>query len=102
MVKKNIKSESQQKRVPVVLFLGVLFVLINMFYSVYSSTKIKDIKRRITMAQKKMDVIISYHNILLVKRQRLDSSDRIVRLGKNKLNLSTNTLDQTFFMDENN
>lgn len=102
MVKKNIKSESQQKRVPVVLFLGVLFVLINMFYSVYSSTKIKDIKRRITMAQKKMDVIISYHNILLVKRQRLDSSDRIVRLGKNKLNLSTNTLGQTFSMDEDN
>ena len=41
---------------------------------------------------------VSYHKALSVERDRLNSDDRITRIAKTRLNLSTDTMNQTVYL----
>lgn len=53
---------------------------------------------RVSRAQEAFTKKASYHNALSVERDRLKSDDRITRIAKTRLNLSTDTLNQTIYI----
>ena len=52
---------------------------------------------RVSKAQAAHIKETSYHNALSVERDRLKSDERITRIAKTRLNLSTDTLNQTIY-----
>ncbi|CCK79379.1 MULTISPECIES: hypothetical protein [Desulfobacula] len=53
---------------------------------------------RVSKAQGEYSKKISYQKALSVERDRLKSDDRITRIAKTRLSLSTHTLDQTIYL----
>jgi len=57
---------------------------------------------RVSRAQNTYVNKMSYHKALSVERDRLKSDDRITRIAKTRLNLSTETLKQTIYLSGEN
>ncbi len=53
---------------------------------------------RVSKAQETLAQKISYNKALSVERDRLKSDDRIIRIAKSKLNLSTDTSNPTIYL----
>ncbi|MBU1341222.1 MAG: hypothetical protein KKE44_22165 [Proteobacteria bacterium] len=52
---------------------------------------------RVSKARTAHTIEMSYHKALLVERDRLKSDDRITRIAKTRLNLSSDTLNQIIY-----
>lgn len=57
---------------------------------------------RVSRAQEAFAEKTSYHKALAVERDRLKSDDRITRIAKTRLNLSTETLKQIIYLSGEN
>ena len=81
------------------LWLLVIFILFTeLMASTWVRTESTQALLRISKAEERLLEKRSYHKALLAEMEWLKSDARITRIARNRLNLSTVTMDQTIYL----
>ncbi len=98
-IKNNIpKKESQSQGNGLIWILLISLIFCELLSYTWIRTESTQMILRVSKNQKALMKKQSYQKALIVERDRLKSDDRITRIAKTQLNLSTDTSHQTIYL----
>jgi len=97
-IKNNLRQKALPPQKAGFCWIAVIFLIFcELLAYTWVRTESTQTILRVSHAQEMLIDKKSYHKALMVERDRLSSDDRITKIAKTKLNLSTDTLKQTIY-----
>ena len=95
---KRIKPTKEQKR-PTKWLILTLFFLFQLFFYTLIRLESSHARTEISRLQMEKQRLKARTSVLIIEKERLSSPERILKIARSDLNLSTPSADQVFYID---
>ena len=95
---KRVTQKKEQKR-PTKWLILILVFLFQLFFYTLIRLESSQARTQISQLQIQKQRLRANTNVLIVEKERLSSPERILKIARSSLNLSTPFADQVFYLD---